>query len=124
MGSICLYYAVKCNPCPYIVKTVLEKDNKEKDGFDCSSINEIIEVLKFGGDPSKISFSQIEKTTSEIIEAYNLGVKLTLVNSLEEVEKIAKIKDQVKDLQLLIRYQSNDPSAEYTLGGKFGVYED
>jgi len=124
MGPICLYYAVKCNPCPYIVKTVLEKHNKEKDGFDCASINEIKEVLKLGGDPTKISFSQIAKTSSEIIEAYNLGVKLTLVDSLEEVEKIAKIKDQVKDIQLLIRYQSNDPSAEYSLGGKFGADED
>ena len=74
MGPICLYYAVKCNPCPLLVKTMLEKHNKEKDGFDCASINEIKEVLKLGGDPSKISFSQVAKTKSEIIESYNLGV--------------------------------------------------
>jgi len=103
---------------------MLEKHNKEKDGFDCSSINEIKEVLKLGGDPSKISFSQVAKTKSEIIESYNLGVKLTLVDSIEEVEKIASIKDKVKDLKLLIRYQSNDPEAEYSLGGIFGAEED
>ena len=124
MGPICLYYAVKCNPCPLLVKTMLEKHNKEKDGFDCASINEIKEVLKLGGDPSKISFSQVAKTKSEIIESYNLGVKLTLVDCIEEVEKIASIKDKVKDLKLLIRYQSNDPEAEYSLGGRFGADED
>ena len=124
MGPIGLYYAVKCNPCPYIVKTLLEKHNKETDGFDCASINEIKEVLKLGGNPSQISFSQVAKTTSEIIEAYNLGVKLTLVDCIEEVEKIASIKDKVKDLQLLIRYQSNDPTAEYSLGGRFGADEE
>ncbi len=124
MGKIGLYYAVKCNPCPYIVKGVLEKGNKETDGFDCASINEIKEVLKLGGDPLKISFSQVAKTTSEIIQAYNLGVRLTLVDCIEEVEKIAKIKDKVKDLQLLLRYQSNDPSAEYSLGGRFGADEE
>lgn len=77
-----------------------------------------------GSDPSKISFSQIAKPKSEIIESYNLGVKLTLVDSIEEVEKIASIKDKVKDLKLLIRYQSNDPEAEYSLGGRFGADED
>ena len=124
MGPICLYYAIKCNPCPYLVKAILEKHNKEKDGFDCASINEIKEVLKLGGDASKICYSQVAKTKSEIIESYNLGVKLTLVDCIEEVEKIASIKDQVKDLKLLIRYQSNDLDAEYSLGGRFGADEE
>lgn len=124
MGPICLYYAVKSNPSPYIMQTIIENYNKEKDGFDCASINEIKEVIKMGGDPSNISYSQIAKTKSEIIEAYNLGVKITLVDCVEEVEKISQIKDKVKDLKLLIRYQSNDPTAEYTLGGKFGADED
>ena len=92
--------------------------------MDLIVLNEIKEVLKLGGDPSKISFSQVAKTKSEIIESYNLGVKLTLVDSIEEVEKIASIKDKVKDLKLLIRYQSNDPEAEYSLGGRFGAEED
>ena len=123
MGHICLYYAVKCNPSPYLIKTLLDKHDKEKDGFDCASINEIKEILKLGGDPLKISFSQVAKTPSEIIEAYNLGVRLTLVDCIEEVEKIYKLKDKVKDLNLLIRYQSNDPTAEYSLGGRFGADE-
>lgn len=124
MGNICLYYAVKSNPSPYIMQTIFENYNKERDGFDCASINEIKEVIKMGGNPSNISYSQIAKTKSEIIEAYNLGVKLTLVDCLEEVEKISQIKDKVKDLQLLIRYQILDPSSKPTLVGRFGADED
>lgn len=124
MGPIGLFYAVKCNPYPYIVQCLIDNHNKENDGFDCASINEIKEVLKLGGNPANIAYSQIAKTTSEVIEAYKLGVRITLVDCVEEVEKLSKIKDEVKDLQLLIRYQSNDPTAEYTLGGKFGAEED
>lgn len=124
MGPICLYYAVKCNPHPYLMQTIFENFDRKRDGFDCASINEIKEVIKMGGNPSNISYSQIAKTKGEIIEAYNLGVRITLVDCLEEVEKISQIKDKTKDLKLLIRYQSNDPSAEYTLGGKFGAEED
>jgi diaminopimelate decarboxylase len=59
-------YAVKCNPCPYIVKTVLEKHNKEKDGFDCSSIKEIIEVLKLGGDHPKYHCPKLRKLLQKL----------------------------------------------------------
>ena len=85
------------------MQTIFENYNKEKGGFDCASINEIKQVIKMGGNPDNISFSQIAKTKSEIIEAYNLGVKLTLVDCLEEVEKILQIKDKVKDLKILFK---------------------
>ena len=123
MPGIGLYYAVKCNPYPYIVQTLINYHDKQKDGFDCASINEIKEVIKLGGNPLNISYSQIAKTRYEIITSYKLGVRITLVDCVEEVEKIASVKDQVKDIKILIRIRSDDSSAEYTLGARFGAEE-
>ena len=120
LPNVNLYYAIKCNPCPYLVQLMIS----HADGFDCASINEIKEALKLGANPKNISYSQTIKTIYELKEAYKLGVRLTLVDSIEEVEKISKIKDEIKDIEILIRYQSNDMSADRTLGGRLGLEED
>lgn len=121
LPNVLLYYAVKCNPCPYLVKFLLDNGG---DGFDCASLNEIKEVVKFGGNPENITYSQNAKTIYEILEAYKLGVRLTLVDSNEEVDKMAKIREKIPDMKIMIRIQSNDPTADYSLGGRFGLEEN
>ncbi len=121
LPNVKLYYAVKCNPNPYLVKFVTDNGG---DGFDCASLNEIKEVIKLGMSPEKITYSQIAKTSYEILEAYKLGVRLTLVDSNEEVDKLSKLKNQIPDLKIMLRIQSNDPTADYSLGGRFGLEED
>ena len=49
---------------------------------------------------------------------------MTLFYCFEEVEKIAKIKDEIKNLQLLFRYKLAEPSAEYSLYRRFGLKDD
>ena len=120
LPNVNLYYAVKCNPCPYLVKFMVLNG----DGFDCASLNEIKEVIKLGVDPKNISYSQTVKTTYDLKAAYKLGVRLTLVDSIEEIEKISKIKNEIEDMGILVRYQSNDDSAQYSLGGRLGLEED
>ena len=121
LPNINLYYAVKCNPNPLLVKFISENGG---DGFDCASLNEIKEVIKLGINPEKITYSQNAKTSYEILESYKLGVRLTLVDSNEEVDKLSKLKDQIPEMKIMIRIQSNDPTAEYSLGGRFGLEED
>ena len=106
LPNINLYYAVKCNPNPLLVKFISENGG---DGFDCASLNEIKEVIKLGINPEKITYSQNAKTSYEILESYKLGVRLTLVDSNEEVDKLSKLKDQIPEMKIMIRIQSNDP---------------
>ena len=86
MPSVRPCFAIKCNPEPHFVKLLGDLGC----GFDCASINEIKEVIQLGFKPEDITFSQCFKPFGQLIEAYKLGIRHTIVDSIEEIEKIAK----------------------------------
>lgn len=112
-----LHYAVKCNPSPLLIKPLVEAGYS----FDCATINEILEVMNFGCTPERIVFSQSFKPIPHLVKAYELGLRLTIVDSYEEIKKIAKYAPEMK---VLLRLNHSDASALYKLGGRFGIDDD
>ena len=53
-----IYYAMKCNPNPEIMKTVMECGGQ----FEIASAYEMEEAIKIGADPQKLLFRNPIKT--------------------------------------------------------------
>ena len=67
-----VYYAVKANPAPEILKLLATLGSC----FDVASIGEIDMVLAAGATPDRISYGNPIKKESEIATAFELGVTL------------------------------------------------
>lgn len=60
-------------------------------GFDIVSGGELERVLRAGGDPAKIIFSGLGKTSAEIERALEVGIKCFNVESEAELERLSEI---------------------------------
>ncbi|ELP92759.1 ornithine decarboxylase, putative [Entamoeba invadens IP1] len=117
LPSVHPMYAVKCNPEPHLVELL----GNLGCGFDCATLNEVKEVLKLGFRVEDITFSQVFKPYRDLIMAYALGVRLTIVDSVNEVQKIAKY---APDMGIMVRIMKNDTTANYSLGDRFGLRDE
>src|ERR1041385_6211306 len=81
-----VFYAVKANPAPEILKLLVELGSS----FDVASVPEIKAVLAAGATPDRISYSNTIKKQSEIAAAFDLGITLFAVDCEAEVKKIAR----------------------------------
>ena len=77
-----IYYAVKANPAPEILRLLAGLGSN----FDCASVAEIEMALKAGASASRISYGNTIKKERDIARAFALGVSLFAVDSHEEVE--------------------------------------
>ena len=75
-------YAVKANSNIAVLQTLAELGA----GFDIVSIGELERVLRAGGDPSKVVFSGVAKSASEMQRALELGIHCFNVESEAELE--------------------------------------
>lgn len=57
------FSAIKCNPDPIILKSLVLSDQC---GFDCASIGEICAVLEAGAHPSRIIYANPNKAKEAI----------------------------------------------------------
>ena len=64
-------------------------------GFDIVSGGELERVLRAGGDPEKVVFSGVGKTSAEIRAGLRAGIKCFNVESADELERIAGIAGQL-----------------------------
>ncbi|MBQ4812777.1 diaminopimelate decarboxylase [Pseudoalteromonas luteoviolacea] len=87
-------YAVKANS-NLAVLNVLAKLGA---GFDIVSQGELARVLKAGGDPSKVVFSGVAKTSEEIAFALEKQIKCFNVESKAELQRISDIASQTQTL--------------------------
>ncbi len=85
-------YAVKANSNLAILKVLAELGS----GFDVVSIGELHRVIKAGGDPKKVVFSGVGKTTHEITEALDLGIYCINVESISELRRIELIAQSLR----------------------------
>lgn len=114
------YYAVKCNPNPSFLSALVQMGV----GFDCASQNEIRAVFKahettgLPVDTRRLIYANPIKPISHLKFASSLGVNLTTVDSLEEVEKIAC---HSSGMNVLVRITTDDSSAQCPLSVKFGA---
>ncbi len=86
-------------------------------GFDCASLREINEVLPITG-PQNIIYAQPCKKLEDIKISQARGIDLTVVDSVEEVEKLA---DGGWNGQVLVRLLVKDGGSKQPFGKKFGA---
>ena len=113
-----ILYAVKTNPHPEVIKTLLKSGINQ---FDVASVEEIKAVRKFD-QVSKCSFMHTIKSREDISEAYfKHGVKTFALDTKDELIKIIESTSNAKDLELFVRVAVSNEHAEIDLSKKFGA---
>ena len=113
-----ILYAVKTNPHPEVLKTIIQSGIEN---FDVASIKEIQEVQKIN-PKLKCSYMHTVKSRESIKEAYfKYGVKTFSLDTKEELIKIIETTNQAKDLELFVRVSVSNEHAEIDLSKKFGA---
>ena len=113
-----ILYAVKTNPHPEVLKTIIKSGI---DSFDVASIKEIEDIKKISPN-AKCSFMHTVKSRENIKEAYfNYGVKTFSLDTKDELIKIIESTNQAKDLELFVRVSVSNEHAEIDLSKKFGA---
>ncbi|MDB9936826.1 type III PLP-dependent enzyme [Candidatus Pelagibacter sp.] len=111
-------YAVKTNPHPEVLKTIVESGIKN---FDIASIQEIKDIRAI--DPNaKCSYMHTVKSRENIKEAYfNHNIKTFSLDTKDELIKIIETTNRAKDLELFVRVAVSNEHAEIDLSKKFGA---
>ena len=113
-----ILYAVKTNPHPLVIKTLIESGINQ---FDVASIEEIKQIRKFTST-AKCSYMHTVKSPESIKEAYfKHNIKTFSLDTKEELIKIIKNTNNAKDLELFIRVAVSNERAEIDLSKKFGA---
>jgi len=113
-----ILYAVKTNPHPEVIKTIIQSGIKN---FDVASIQEIIDIRKINPN-IKCSYMHTVKSRENIKEAYfKFGVKTFSLDTKDELIKIIETTNQAKDLELFVRVSVSNEHAEIDLSKKFGA---
>ena len=112
-----VFYAVKANPAPEILKLLVELGSC----FDVASVSETETVLAAGCTPDRISYGNTIKKESEIAAAYRLGVTLFAVDCEAEVEKVARA---APGSRVICRIHCDGSGSEWPLSRKFGCEPD
>ena len=110
------HYAVKCNPTPEIIKTLVNLGSN----FDCASPVEIQTVLDAGAGSERIIYANPCKRVEDIVFAKERGVCLSTFDSECELRKMAQYFPECK---LILRIRADDPKARCPLGNKYGAEE-
>jgi ornithine decarboxylase len=108
-----VFYAVKANPAPEILKLL----NELGSCFDVASVSETKAVLAAGCGPERVSYGNTIKKESEIAAAYKLGVTLFAVDCEAEVEKVARAAPGAR---VICRIHCDGTGSEWPLSRKFG----
>jgi ornithine decarboxylase len=109
-----IFYAVKANPAPQILKLLQSAGSY----FDAASIEEIELCLRVGARPDQISFGNTIKKASAIARAYAAGVGLFVFDCAEELAKIAA---HAPGSLVFCRIAVGTDGAVFPLAKKFGT---
>ena len=113
-----ILYAVKTNPHPYVLRTIVESGI---DNFDVASIKEIEDIRKIS-PKAKCSYMHTVKSRESINEAYfKHNIKAYSLDTKDELIKIIESTNHAKDLELFVRVAVSNEHAEIDLSKKFGV---
>lgn len=111
------FYAVKCNPEPFIMQTIAKLGG----GFDCASEAELdsaLSVLGEAGAGDSIILAHPCKRPRDLKKARTYGVALTVLDARAEIDKIAMFHPES---ECLLRIRCDDPEARVNLGKKYGA---
>ena len=113
-----ILYAVKTNPHPEVLKTILQSGIEN---FDVASIKEIEDIRKIS-PKAKCSYMHTVKSRENINEAYfKFGIKTFSLDTKDELIKIIESTNHAKDLELFVRVSVSNEHAEIDLSKKFGA---
>jgi diaminopimelate decarboxylase len=119
-----LCYAVKANPSLAVLNLFVRLGS----GFDIVSGGELRRVLKAGGDPQKIVFSGVGKSSDEIRAALSVNILCFNVESeaeLKVLNQIAKEMDKTAPVSLRVNPDVDAKTHPYISTGlkenKFGI---
>ncbi|WP_052262056.1 type III PLP-dependent enzyme [Leisingera sp. ANG-M1] len=113
LGDVDIFYAVKANPHPDILKCLLDRGAS----FDAASGEEIRLCLKLGADPSAVSFGNTIKSPHDIKFAFDSNVRTFAADCRAELEKISS---SAPGSDVFIRVQVEAAGADWPLDKKFG----
>ena len=95
-----ILYAVKTNPHPEVIKTIIDSGVEQ---FDVASIEEIKSIRNFS-QSAKCSYMHTVKSRESIKDAYfNYNIKTFSLDTKDELIKIIEATNQAKDLELFVR---------------------
>ena len=113
-----ILYAVKTNPHPVVLQTLLDSGIKH---FDVASIKEI-ETIKNLNPEVECSYMHTVKSREDIKEAYfKYNIKTFALDTKDELIKIIESTNHAKDLRLFVRVSVSNEHAEIDLSKKFGA---
>lgn len=112
-----VYYAVKANPSPGVLARLAALGSR----FDVASPAEIGLCLGAGVDPGRISYGNTVKKRRDIELAFAAGVRLFVVDSEEELGKVAAA---APGSTVLVRVLVSGEGADWPLSHKFGCEPD
>jgi ornithine decarboxylase len=107
------YYAVKSNHSHRLLNWL----HQEGVAFDCASAREIEEVLSVGSPVENIVYANPCKGRDDISYANRLGIKTTVIDSMEEIDKI--VEERWKG-DALLRIRVDDTKSVVPFSRKFG----
>ncbi|SFW16527.1 type III PLP-dependent enzyme [Nitrosovibrio sp. Nv17] len=109
------HYAVKANPDPRVLRTLIE----EGVGFEIASISELDLLLGLGVPAAEIFYSNPMKSRAYLEYAASRGVEWYVLDSVEELRKIASVKP---DAKMYVRIDTPNIGSDWPLAGKFGTH--
>lgn len=112
-----IYYAVKANPAPAIVRRLEGKGAN----FDVASPGEIELCLDNGATADRLSYGNTIKKEKDIAFAYRKGVRLFAFDSAVELEKLARAAPGAR---VFCRILVDCRGADWPLSRKFGCSPD
>ena len=113
-----ILYAVKTNPHPVVLETLLDSGIKH---YDVASIKEI-ETIKNLNPEVECSYMHTVKSREDINEAYfKYNIKTFALDTKDELIKIIESTNHAKDLRLFVRVSVSNEHAEIDLSKKFGA---
>ena len=112
------YYAIKANDHPLVLETLGEIDNVR---IDCASKNEMLTALTTLGSLENCIYSHPCKDVDHLLFARDNNLPMTVVDSVEEMEKL---KRYCPNVNILCRIAVSNEYSRVLLGNKFGCSEN
>ena len=119
LSRVAPYYAVKCNPEPAFLNMLFDAGVN----FDCASERELIAIkeLARGTLPQRVVYANPCKSPRDLNAAKEVGQPISVVDSVEEVEKMAAAN---YGAGALVRIAVDDTASDMPFSSKFGARKE
>jgi ornithine decarboxylase len=116
LAGTAMHYAVKANPHPALLRRLVSAGGS----FDVASPHEVRLCVDAGAHAADLLYSNPVKGRGHLAEAYALGVRTFVVDSLAEVNKVA---DLAPRSTVVARLLTSGAGSDWPLSRKYGLPE-